>query len=254
MPSLAQEEADRLLNSKEHFTNHPEDRFDSADEEEGNSSSGQDPGNDEKYYHSEHDIDDDDLDDLDDTTDTITRRMMSLRRKSVNYHVPKTVFEANTGPKGVISDAQSYERAKQKTSRRTFGYDLSPAKHQQLTSEKFPPHDPSSGTEEDDDEDAFMRKWRQARMQELQQASRRGSPGRNKRKWGRLETVGANGYLDAIEQTPRSTVVVVCIYDPDVSLFVLIQRLASANWIHIIDSFITLHHPSLANIYFETVC
>ncbi|KAI5298885.1 hypothetical protein KEM56_003695, partial [Ascosphaera pollenicola] len=192
MSSLAQEEADRLLHPKEHLASHPEDRIDSEGEDECGSSHGQEPDNDEKYYHSEHDIDDDgdELDELDDTADIITRRMMSVQRKNANYHVPKTVFDANTGPKGVISDAQSYERAKQKTSRRTFGYDLSPAKHHQLTSEKLPSGDLSSGTEEEnDDEDAFMRKWRLARMQELQQqASRKVSPGRSKRKWGKLET------------------------------------------------------------------
>lgn len=63
-----------------------------------------------------------------------------------------------------------------------------------------------------------MRKWRASRMQELQTqnngAGRRVSPRR--RIYGHVEDVDAGGYLDAIEKVPANTVVVVCIYDPEV--------------------------------------
>ncbi|KAI5284919.1 hypothetical protein KEM54_000960 [Ascosphaera aggregata] len=264
MPSLAQEEADRLLNHKERIISHPADRFDSDYGERDIPRNWQGTEKDDNHHRSDDEVknsnndnvdnsnDNDGLDDdLDNTADLITRRMMSMQRGSVTYHVPTTIFEANTGPKGVISDAQSYERAKQRTSRRTFGCDLNPAKHNKLASEKQPSYEPSSsGTEEDcyhdegeGDEDAFMRKWRQARMEELleQQVTHKSSPRR--KRWGKMETVGANGYLDAIEQTPGHTVVVVCIYDPESAESAIVEdsliNLARKQYT---TRFIKLHH------------
>lgn len=57
-----------------------------------------------------------------------------------------------------------------------------------------------------------------SRMQELQAqgngSNRRVSPRR--RMYGYVEDVDAVGYLDAIEKVSGDTVVVVCIYDPEV--------------------------------------
>ena len=77
-----------------------------------------------------------------------------------------------------------------------------------------------SGSESSEDEDEFMRSWREKRMQELQAQgrdirNRRLSP--SKRSWGRLTSVDPIGYLDAIEKVPNDTVVVVLISDDEVS-------------------------------------
>lgn len=60
-----------------------------------------------------------------------------------------------------------------------------------------------------------MRKWRESRMHQLQSQNVRRSSPRRKR-FGGVDTVDAAGYLDAIEKVATDTVVVVCIYDPDV--------------------------------------
>ena len=77
-----------------------------------------------------------------------------------------------------------------------------------------------------------MRKWRESRMQKLQsQNMRRSSPRR--RVYGTVDAVDAAGYLDAIEKVTSDTVVVVCVYDPEVihpltlPLTVCIQSLTS---------------------------
>lgn len=144
--------------------------------------------------------------------------------RSANYHIPNTVFEANTGPKGVIADAQAFERARKKSFRKTFlsaaGFDSNGAVFGsgKGTRDETPPaavNEGSSGS--DDDEERFLRKWRASRMQEYQhKGMRRPSP--RGRRWGSVETVDAAGYLDAIEKVTSETVVVVCIYDPQVCI------------------------------------
>lgn len=64
-----------------------------------------------------------------------------------------------------------------------------------------------------------MKKWRESRLRELQNAgqrirSRTTSPSR--RIYGGLPNVDGLGYLDAIEKVPRDTTVVVYIYDDQV--------------------------------------
>ena len=139
-------------------------------------------------------------------------------------HIPQTHFDANTGPKGVIADAQAYDRARKRTFRQTI-YDFSNTLAVNVTEKLTKPtrrrgvsrsgSDPSSS----DEEDEFMKSWREKRVQEMQQGksvqNRRLSP--SKRSWGRLVTVDAIGYLDAIEKVTTDTVVVVLIYDEDVS-------------------------------------
>ena len=78
-----------------------------------------------------------------------------------------------------------------------------------------------SGSESSEDEDEFMRSWREKRMQELQVQgreirNRRLSP--SKRSWGSVVTVDPMGYLDAIEKVPNDVVVVVLIHDEEVRL------------------------------------
>jgi hypothetical protein len=141
------------------------------------------------------------------------------------YFIPKLRSDANTGPKGVIADAQAFEQAK-KQHRFSFA-----RKSRSSTSPSGVPSDPaalphayrsedyekSSGEE---DEDGFMARWRQRRLQELtnKRFGRNVSPG-SRRIWGTLQKVDAEGYLDAIEQVGKNTVVVVFIYDHAVRAF-----------------------------------
>ncbi|CAI7584405.1 unnamed protein product [Penicillium glandicola] len=151
-----------------------------------------------------------------DSSDEEADDMVSSRTANTNYHIPNTVYEANTGPKGVIADAQAFERARKKSFRRTLlsaaGLDSNPSFSSKSTRDDVPLAADQSSASEDDDEARFMHKWRQSRMHELQgRNSRRTSP--RGRRFGSVETVDAVGYLDAIEKVTPDTVVVVCIYD-----------------------------------------
>jgi hypothetical protein len=131
-----------------------------------------------------------------------------------NYHLPRTHFNANTGPKGVIADAHSFEKTKRDLRRRR-----SPkAAFRAVFREKSATPESENDAEPGDDE--FMRLWRKNRIVELRDSpspapSRRQSP--SKRRYGKVDTVDAVGYLDAIEKVGKETVVAVCIYDDEVS-------------------------------------
>ena len=195
--SVAQDEFDRLVNQKEKLLGHPEDRENSENELTSPSDAENDSKEDD---HSDSDVD-----------------RSSSMSKTATYTVPSTIFQANTGPKGVIADAQSFERARKRSIRRTllnaagfdrtkWGNELSRPQHEKTS--------PASSLSEDGEED-FMRRWRESRLRELQKGSRRkNSP--SKRVYGSVETVDAVGYLDAVEKVASDTVVVVCIYDPEV--------------------------------------
>jgi Phosducin len=142
-------------------------------------------------------------------------------RSPGRYYVPSLRFEANTGPKGVIADAQAFEHAKRS---RRFSF---ARKHKTTSStpisvprtfrEKDEYEEKSSADSEDE---GFMARWRQGRLREMQTKAvgqRRASP--SKRIYGSLVTVDAEGYLDAIEKVHRDTVVVVYIYDDMVSRY-----------------------------------
>jgi hypothetical protein len=202
--SVAQDEFDRLVNQKEKRLGHPEDRENSENE----SISPSDADNDSKEDdHSDSDVD-----------------RSSSMSKTATYTVPSTIFQANTGPKGVIADAQSFERARKRSIRRTllnaagfdrtkWGNELSRPQHEKTS--------PASSLSEDGEED-FMRRWRESRLRELQKGSRRkNSP--SKRVYGSVETVDAVGYLDAVEKVASDTVVVVCIYDPESPLSSIVE-------------------------------
>ena len=145
---------------------------------------------------------------------------------SAVYHIPYgTSFDANTGPKGVIADAKSFEREKKRGFRQTL-YAFSNGMYG-TAAEKYksspPPtyRDRSSSRESsiDDMDDEFMKTWRAKRMTELQtgrvdRRTRRQSP--SKRKYGFVSSVDAIGYLDAVEKVASDTVVVVCIFDEEV--------------------------------------
>lgn len=208
MSSAAQEEFNQLVNSnRERASRHPED-IDSDDEPHLS-----DDESSTRNLRQRHAVDSSDEDE-----DEIDRNMVSSR----NYHIPNTVYDANTGPKGVIADAQAFERARKKSFRQTLlsaaGFDSNGFGSKATRDETPPPPvEGSSGSE--DDEDRFMRKWRASRMHELQGRPRRASP--RGRRYGTVETVDAAGYLDAIEKVTPDTVVLVCIYDPQVCYLVI---------------------------------
>ncbi|ODM18011.1 hypothetical protein SI65_06799 [Aspergillus cristatus] len=188
MSSAAQAEFNQLLyNSQEKSSSHPEDR------DRGSSPSDTEEDQDPPTNPPS------DSEDIDD-----------MRSRTATYHVPNTVFDANTGPKGVIADAQAFERARKQSHRRTLGGlvsdDTTPLNH----------HSPPWDGAKDDDEEGFMRKWRESRMHQLQSRNVRRSSPRRKR-FGGVDTVDAAGYLDAIEKVATDTVVVVCVYDPESS-------------------------------------
>lgn len=145
---------------------------------------------------------------------------------SATYTLPAHTFDANTGPKGVIADARSFESAKKRSFRQTL-HAFSSAQSalllggskqkKQYEREKSASPDISA----DDDEDEFMRSWRAKRLDELANMNqdlrtRRQSP--SQRKYGTLLAVDPSGYLDAVEKVPSDTTVVVLIYDDEVVL------------------------------------
>lgn len=208
--SLAQDEADRLFSNKDRITTHPEDAGDSDD-----SSDFEEKHDTTDPYHSDPGDDEDTLHSMSATT-------------TATYTLPRTLFDANTGPKGVIADAQSFDRAKKHSLRNTF-LNLANGSYFQAAPKPQPPSLPRTGSDtteksgsglDEDENDEFMVQWRQNRLKELsagsaQKQQRRQSP--SKRKWGFFKEVDANGYLDAVEKTASDTVVVVCIHDPEVS-------------------------------------
>ncbi|KAI9678577.1 MAG: hypothetical protein M1817_005634 [Caeruleum heppii] len=200
MSNLAAEEAAALFAHSDTLKSHPEDAQ-SATSSEPDSDSSNTP----------------------DVSDNMPGRTIA---PSSNFHIPRgTSFDANTGPKGVISDALSFQRARrQKWQRKQqqqggpFTADgsgdlarteLSPHRRHGRSQS---PQDPEDLDEDNDEE--FMDRWRNSRLRELKTGSvksRRMSP--SMRVYGTVQRVDAVGYLDAVEKVGRETVVVVCIYD-----------------------------------------
>jgi hypothetical protein len=136
-----------------------------------------------------------------------------------NYYMPNLRSEANTGPKGVIADAQAFEQAK-KQARRFTWKSKSAAQPAQYNVSAYRDEKSASSGSEDDMDEGFMRQWREARLRELQNVgerirSRTNSPSR--RIYGGMPLVDGEGYLDAVDKTAAGTVVVVFIYDANVS-------------------------------------
>jgi hypothetical protein len=225
MSNTAQEEADQFFGQKEHYSSHPEDRL----ETDSLSKHSSEPKED---YRSDQDDDEDTL-----------HHQSNKMATTANYHIPNTRFNANTGPKGVIADAQSFNLAKRSTFRKTlnsFANTLSskPAQTPVAVSSR------GSISEEDSDEE-FMREWRQNRIQELTERSnasvRRKSPSQHT--WGTVEDVDAVGYLDAIEKVKGDVIVVVCIYDPEsITSLEVEDMLGTIAYKHTTTRFVKMHH------------
>ncbi|KAL9098421.1 MAG: hypothetical protein Q9163_005914 [Psora crenata] len=140
---------------------------------------------------------------------------------TTTYLPTTTQFNANTGPKGVIADARSFETAKKRSFRQTL-YAFTdgasaPFKKFNVNVEKSKSSSPELSADEEDEDD-FMRIWRRKRLEELstmrqEVRTRRQSP--SKRRYGSLVTVDPAGYLDSVEKVAADTVVVVLIYDDE---------------------------------------
>lgn len=211
-PTPAQEEFQDLLSKNTGSGSprvHPEDRDDAREDRDHSG----DEDEEDRYRNDQIDA---------------AMRMPSLNNGSAeasqNFKLPSTSFSSmghSTGVKGVIADARAYEEARQTrwrdrvraTRRSVFGM-------AGLAKAKEPKEDNSSEGEPDEDEEAFLQQWRETRLQELEQEAqsqirnRRTSP--SLRLFGRLDTVDALGYLDAIEKVGRETTVVVFVYDNEV--------------------------------------
>jgi hypothetical protein len=198
--TAAQDEFNDLIRRNEDIGDrnpHPEDIDNDSDISEPDS-----PGRDQDYYEK---VDTDD--ELDIPADM-----------RANYYMPNLRSDANTGPKGVIADAQAFEQAKKQARRFTWkkGAGNAPVSSAAAAQYNVSAYrdDKSSGSEDEVDE-GFMRQWREARLRELQNVgerirSRTNSPSR--RIYGGMPLVDGEGYLDAVDKTASGTVVVVFIY------------------------------------------
>ena len=182
--TAAQDEFNELLRDKDIDHRHPEDRDDDSDHSEPEST--------------DHD---DDYREIIDTDDEL-EIPVEMR---VNYQVPSTRYEANTGPKGVIADAQAFQEA--------MKLELI-----SKTSHSKPALWKDESTISDEDTEKFLKSWREKRVQELQNMkqrirSRTISPGR--RIYGSIPIVDGPQCLHAIQHTPPTTllIVVLCLHD-----------------------------------------
>ncbi|CAD0081944.1 unnamed protein product [Aureobasidium vineae] len=186
--TTAQDEYNELFRDKSRRTHHPEDDNESIPSEN-----------------------DDLLSDFDDEPS-------ALPNLPSRDHVPRNKSYSNTGPKGVIADAQAFEAARRernsspKAATQNYAYTPNVA--------RLSLDGRSKGSQSGSDiesEDEFMAEWRQKRLNQLsangRQASNSIGQPRSRATYGGLVSVDGEGYLDAVDRSPSNTVVVVFIYD-----------------------------------------
>lgn len=214
MATSAQDEYNELMRDKERRTAHPED--DNSDARSFLNLS-----------------DDDDDDDNQNRTPTREEALPRSSTSTARHIIPRTRYGANTGPKGVISDAQHFRDSQRnhRTSLRSLTGGASsqqqyvvdePQRHWTQEPPALEKLEEGEDALDEDADDGFMHKWRQGRLRELQNGgyeSNMHSKGRSRRQYGGLTTVDGEGYLDAVEGSGSQTVVVVYIYDDMVSFF-----------------------------------
>ncbi|KAI0870031.1 thioredoxin-like protein [Hypoxylon argillaceum] len=203
-----------------------------------------------------HDSDQSEQDDEDQYRDAqIAEAMRAPIIRSGDVKLPPASFDSGraTGVKGVIADARAYEQARQGKWRnkvsavRRSVMGLSFADRSLNTNTSSPA---DSDDDQDSDEEAFLQQWREARRLELENESknnvrsRRTSP--SPRMFGRLDTVDALGYLDAIEKVGRETVVVVFVYDHECQVSGMMEAalrplIAAHPYIH----FVKVHYEDI---------
>lgn len=123
-------------------------------------------------------------------------------------NIPHKVQHSNTGPKGVIKDAQDYAEAQYRAS--------SLLSLQPSSRPKSVPLGPTFSTKDSahdsDEDDGFIKQWRRDRLQKLQRGDDTPSEERRAQTPAVTQVDGA-GYLDAVDGSGSETVVVVFIYD-----------------------------------------
>jgi len=176
-----------------------------------------------------HDAEHSDRDEEDEYREKQINDTMRIPSFSTNglLNLPDRKFDEGhtTGVKGVIADARSYEEARRNGSwrsrlspGRSTSRNTSTSRADKRASTISFLMDDGEGSASEDEE--FLERWREQRRKELESEgsgirNRRTSP--SVRRYGRFDEVDALGYLDAIEKVTRETVVVVFVYDEDVS-------------------------------------
>ncbi|PNS19388.1 hypothetical protein CAC42_2565 [Sphaceloma murrayae] len=148
------------------------------------------------------------------------------------YTVPTVRHQSNTGPKGVITDAQAYRAA----ARQRNSEGMSRASFQREREEGAKVTQPyvtglretvvEDEDESGEDDEDFMESWRRERLRELQvKGVRMGSQEGNRRKrgYGGLVPVDGSGYLEAVDGS-GDAVVVVYIWDDQSEVSDLIEE------------------------------
>ncbi|KAF3015340.1 hypothetical protein E8E14_010485 [Neopestalotiopsis sp. 37M] len=213
-PTPAQEEFQELLNKNSGSDSprvHPEDKDDDRRDNES------EEDEEDRYLNEQIDA---------------AMRMPSLKGPSEggNFKLPPAAFDSGraTGVKGVIADARAYEEARQtrwrdkiRAARRSvFGMNTAKSGSNSQSEDSEGEFDP--------DEEAFLQQWRDSRRQELEKEAQGGVRNRRTspslRMFGRMDTVDALGYLDAIEKVGRETIVVVLVYDHECQVSSLIHE------------------------------
>lgn len=203
--SAAQDEFNELMRDKSQRTRHPEDDNNDA----------------ESFLN----LSDEEQDEDDDDTPPSPPQDSAPSRASTS--IPARRYAANTGPKGVISDAQNF-RDSRASARSSMASTRPPAQHSSRSNSR--PGAAQNGIEEEDDDEldddgpgdrGFMARWRQSRIKDMQQSGSRESKmhlnGKSRNAYGGIATVDGEGYLDAVDKSGTDTVVVVYIYDEYVS-------------------------------------
>jgi hypothetical protein len=181
--TTAQDEFKELFRDKSRRTRHPEDDVDA---------------------HSSR-SDDDLLSDLDEPS-ALPNNLPS------RDHVPRNKSYSNTGPKGVIADAQAFEAARRERSLPRKGATPEHSRTREVARKSG-----SRSGSDVESEDGFMAEWRQKRLNQLtsngHQTSNSVAQPRSRATYGAFVSVDGEGFLDAVDRSPANTVVVVFIYD-----------------------------------------
>ncbi|KAG8161539.1 hypothetical protein KVR01_008526 [Diaporthe batatas] len=203
--TAAQEEFDDFIAKNSTGPNdhiHPEDRADVARERELHERDNSD--DEEEQYRAAK-------------VDAAMRMSTYDTRATADLTLPPASFDSGraTGVKGVIADARNYENARRnKWSEKMRNARRSVIEFASVKSSSDKSDSELSGAE---DEESFLKQWRESRRRELESQdrssvrNRRTSP--SARMYGRFEEVDAMGYLDSIEKVSRETTVVVFVYD-----------------------------------------
>jgi hypothetical protein len=190
--AAAKDEFSELMRNKDRRTRHPED-------------------DDARSFLNMSDEDDNDV--------TPPATAVQDAPRSSTSTIPSRRYGANTGPKGVISDAQDYRdsrRSQRSSMRSTSSFAAHTSNLKDIPTMEKSIDEGDEHELDPDDENSFMKKWRQSRLRELHhglKSSKLHENGSKTRLFGKLTMVDPDGYLDAVEGSGPDTVVIVYIYD-----------------------------------------